>query len=290
MEFLVLTKTEQITVHPAEDGDRQYLANLIHFGAYVHRHLDWRPPLDWIGQSPFLVARRNDEIVGALACPPDPPNVAWVRLFAVAHGVSTENIWEELWPKASLQLSDLVGLLKVAAIPLHGWFHTLLESSQFDSSHKVVVLSWKRQERAPAQLNTFTNLRPMLLDDISAIELIDAAAFGGVWQNSQSCLEIAFRQSAIATVIEVNGKLIGYQISTTTQLGGHLARLAVLPDHQGTGIGYALLDDMLSQFERRGVRSVTVNTQHDNHISLSLYQKARFRLTGEEYPVYECNA
>lgn len=286
----MFTQAEQITVHPAENKDRHPLANLIHFGAYVHRHLDWRPPLDWIGQTPFLVAWQNGEIVGALACPPDPPNVAWIRLFAVAHGMPANDIWGELWPKAKSQLSILTDQLKVAAIPLHSWFNTLLESSQFDSGHKVVVLSWKYQERPPALRSASSNLRPMLLDDIKDIESIDAVAFGGVWQNSQSCLEIAFRQSAIATVVEENGKLIGYQISTTTQLGGHLARLAVLPEYQGTGIGYALLDDMLSQFERRGIRTVTVNTQHDNQVSLSLYQKAGFRLTGEEYPVYECNA
>ena len=89
----MITKTVQLKVQPAEFVDRQYLANLIHFGAYVHRHLDWRPPLDWLGQSPFLVARRDGEIVGALVCPPDPPNVAWIRLFAVTHGIGPKGVW-----------------------------------------------------------------------------------------------------------------------------------------------------------------------------------------------------
>jgi ribosomal protein S18 acetylase RimI-like enzyme len=44
---------------------------------------------------------------------------------------------------------------------------------------------------------------------------------------------------------------------------------------------------MLSQFDRRGAQAVTVNTQQDNIASLSLYQKAGFRRTGEEYPVYQ---
>jgi ribosomal protein S18 acetylase RimI-like enzyme len=285
----VIINTKQLKVQSAVFEERQYLANLIHFGAYVHRHLDWRPPLDWVGQSPFLVARQNGEVVGALACPPDPPNVAWIRLFAVAHGVSTRSLWEELWNASRSLLQELVNPPKVAAIPLHDWFSSLLKASHFTSDHKVVVLSWSHQERPPSRLNSAMNLRPMLLDDIRDIEQIDAAAFGGVWQNSRSCLEIAFRQSSLATVVEENGRLVGYQISTTTQMGGHLARLAVLPEYQGVGVGYALIDDMLRQFERRGVHNVTVNTQHDNLVSLSLYQKSGFRLTGEEYPVFEFN-
>jgi ribosomal protein S18 acetylase RimI-like enzyme len=100
-------------------------------------------------------------------------------------------------------------------------------------------------------------------------------------------LEIAFRQSAIATVAEINGSIAGYQISTSTQAGGHLARLAVHPEYQGRGIGYGLVLDMLSQFRRRGAHAVTANTQHDNLVSLSLYQKAGFERTGEEYPLFE---
>ena len=253
----------------------------------MHRHLDWRPALDWIGYHPFLVARRDSEIVGALACPPDPPNIAWIRLFAVAHGVNLEQIWHELWSEARLQLQLSADFIKVAVIPLHDWFLQLLDKSHFSSNHRVVVLSWQPGERPPARTNSSLLLRPMVLDDIPAVEKIDAAAFGGVWQNSASCLEIAFLQSAIASVVEMNGELVGYQISTGSQMGGHLARLAVLPAYQNMGLGYALVDHLLSQFEQRGARNVTVNTQHDNETSLSLYRKAGFHLTGEEYPVYE---
>jgi ribosomal protein S18 acetylase RimI-like enzyme len=113
------------------------------------------------------------------------------------------------------------------------------------------------------------------------------AAFGGVWQNTAACLEIAFLQSAAATIAEQDGEPVGYQISTGSQMGGHLARLAVLPEYHNQGVGYTLVDDLLSLFEKRGAHHVTVNTQHDNLASLALYRKAGFRLTGEEYPVYE---
>jgi ribosomal protein S18 acetylase RimI-like enzyme len=69
-------------------------------------------------------------------------------------------------------------------------------------------------------------------------------------------------------------------------MGGHLARLAVLPAYQGRGVGYALVNDLLRQFVFRGIFRVTVNTQADNHASLRLYENMGFQRTGESYPVY----
>lgn len=226
-------------------------------------------------------------MVGALVCPPDPPNIAWIRLFAVAHGVPPDQVWEAMWSDAVPKLKEFCGSLRIVAIPLYHWFSKILETSGFNRDHRVVVLSWEPGDRPLAPHPGGLLIKPMTLEDIPEVEKVDVAAFGGVWQNSQSCLEIAYRQAALASVALMNGQLVGYQISTATQMGGHLARLAVLPEYQQLGIGYALVDDLLSQFEKRGARNVTVNTQHDNHISLALYQKAGFRLTGEEFPVYE---
>lgn len=282
-----VAKTLLLNISTASPQDRQQLANLIHFGVHVHRHLDWRPPLDWIGHKPFLTAAQNREIIAALACPPDPPNVAWVRLFGCANSDALDMVWGELWDACAEQLKDYPGLRRVAAIPLQAWFQRLLEGSKFTCNHHVVVLVWERSSPPEAIQDQSVVVRPMVIDDIPNVEKIDASAFGGVWQNSLACLEIAFRQSAVATIAEMDEVPVGYQISTATQMGGHLARLAVMPQFQGHGIGYSLVQDMLSQFYRRGAKSVTVNTQHDNHVSLAIYTKAGFTLTGEEYPVYE---
>jgi len=280
-------RAKRLAIQSASVDDRQQLANLIHFGVHVHRHLDWRSPLDWVGHQPFLVGFQDGEMLAALACPPDPPNVAWIRIFAAAESDMLNHLWSELWEASLAQLKGLYAPMRIAAIPMQGWFKNLLEASGFACDHRVVVLAWEGNELPPTPSSPSVVIRPMLFDDISQIEKIDAAAFGGVWQNSRSCLEIAYQQSAVATVAETENHLVGYQISTATQMGGHLARLAVLPQSQGHGIGYSMLHDLLLQFHHRGARAVTVNTQHDNFASLSIYRKAGFRLTGEEYPVYE---
>ncbi len=275
-------------IRTATPDDYSRLAKLVHLDTvYVHRHLDWRAPLDWIGEAPFLLLEANEEIVAALACPVNPPGVAWIRLFAVASSFPLESAWDELWPEAYAYLSQNQATLSVAALPLRPWLHPLLERSFFDESSRVVMLSWSRQAIPPVEHDPSLCIRPMNLDDLGAVQTIDRSAFSPQWQNTESCLELAYRQAAIATVVEQDGQMVGYQISTSTPMGGHLARLAVLPEKQEHGIGKAMLVDLLSQFARRGIYKVTVNTQRDNTSSLNLYHKLGFTLTGEEYPVYQ---
>jgi len=151
------------------------------------------------------------------------------------------------------------------------------------------MLLWEQQGDLPPAPDPGCTIRPMLPSDLAAVQALDAAAFDPIWQQSISMLEAAFRQSAIATVAEQDGKLIGYQISTAGVGGGHLARLAIHPKAQRHGIGYALVHDLLTQFARRGTLQVTVNTQNNNLPSLALYKKAGFHLTGESYPVFQAH-
>jgi ribosomal-protein-alanine N-acetyltransferase len=286
----MLTQDRQLTVRSATEADGQRLADLIHFESFIHRHLDWRPPLDWIGQDPYLVIDDGAGLLASLACPPDPPKVAWIRLFAVSSKISAKDAWCELWPAARSILNGRGGAVNIAAIPLQSWFRRLLEESDFKSAHRVVVLTWNGGGSPPQDKAIPAEIRPMNIDDVPAVEKVDAVAFEEVWQNSHNGLEEAYRQAAFATVAEISGKVVGYQISTATAMGGHLARLAVRPDSQGQGIGYALLRDMLLRFKRRGAVNVSVNTQDDNLISLSLYHKAGFRRSSEEYTVYQHTA
>jgi ribosomal protein S18 acetylase RimI-like enzyme len=276
----------KLSVRSAKDSDRQHLANIIHFETRIHRHLDWRAPLEWIGHEPFLVAESDGNIIAALACPPDPVEVAWIRLFAVASPYAPLDAWNGLWSTARDLLIQTKGVT-VAAIPLQQWFQSLLDQSNFYQSHNVVLLSWQRGSPIPAARYSSVRIRLMTFDDLHEVARIDGLAFGTIWRNSYDSVELSFRQSALATIAEDDEGIKGYQISTASPMGGHLARLAVLPDMQGKGIGYALVRDALDQFERRGALRVTVNTQEENLVSISLYGRLGFRMTGEKYPVYQ---
>jgi len=267
-------------------SDRSRLANLIHFGSHIHQHLDWKPPLDWIGSSPYLLLEKNNELLAALACPPDLPKLTWIRLFAASSMVHIDQAWRMLWGAA---VQEFVGLgeIHIAALSLQSWFNDILEACEFEHSDNVVVLMWEKTATLPSPQVTDINLRPMMPEDLVEVMKIDHEAFNSVWKNSLESLELAYQQSTLASVAEIGEKMVGYQYSTSSAMGGHLARLAVRPKVQGKGIGYSLLHQVLSYFKEQGVRHVTVNTQQNNYASLALYAKAGFNITGESYRVYQ---
>jgi ribosomal protein S18 acetylase RimI-like enzyme len=275
-------------IRTAIPSDRSRLANLIHFGAYIHQHLDWKPPLDWIGSKPYLLAEREDDLFAAMACPPDLPDITWIRLFAIRSQFNVMHAWKFLWKAANEELSE-IGKIRVAAISLQSWFNELLEESEFEHSDNVIVLMWETTTPLPKPATTSITIRPMMQEDLEIIEEIDHDAFGPVWKNSLESLGLAFQQSSVASVAERGNEIIGYQYSTSSSMGGHLARLAVKTSMQGKGIGYLLVHQVLSQFSKQGIRHVTVNTQEKNVASLALYSKAGFSITGEFYRVYLYN-
>ncbi len=282
-----MTNQSRPKIRQVNHKDLPQLANLIHFETYVHRHLDYRPPLDWIDQRPFLVMELKGEVIAALACPPDPPRVAWIRLFAASTHLSTNTTWRELWSQAVFELAETQSPQWAAAIPIYNWFTYQLKRSGFLATDRIVTLNWEGSKLPEKPLHNHVNIRLMEPKDLAMVQQIDEASFAPIWQNSRNCLEYAFHQSIIATVIESGDECLGYQITTATSLGSHLTRLAVNPDVQGKGIGYALVYDLLARLMQKGTRMLTVNTQKDNLASLAIYSKAGFIATGEEYPIYQ---
>jgi [ribosomal protein S18]-alanine N-acetyltransferase len=273
-----------LRVRPAVLTDQRQIANLIHFSAQVHRHLDWRNPLDWIGSQPFFVLESQGQVVAALGCPPDPPSVAWMRLFVNSGKVPVPESWHLLWERV---LADLApkGQFIVAAIVLQEWFHGLLRTSGFTSRQSIVMLEREGEVPDDITLPPDTSLRAMMPFDLPAVAEVDAAAFEMLWQNVLPVLERAYPQAIWATVAERGSQVIGYQLSTRNPIGIHLARLAVKPALQGRGVGYALVSNLIQQARARGIYHLTVNTQSDNLTSLRLYQRLGFHETGERYPV-----
>jgi len=275
-----------LSIREACVSDRQTLANIIHFEVYVHRHLDWRQPLDWINHNPFFIASTENEILAAIACPPDPANIAWIRLLAISSDLHINNTWIKLWEKVEEYFKGENQVI-IAAIPRQSWFQRLLEGSGFKLTNHVVMMLWDSKEIPAERHVPGLNIRPMNFDDLTSIEVLDTITFDPVWRISESSLIYAYRQAAIATVAEMDNCIIGYQISTTSHHGGHLARLAIHPKYQRMGIGSNLIHDIIVHFNKRGVFNISVNTQTDNKTSLALYEKIGFQETNEIFPTYQ---
>ncbi len=282
LDFL-LSGSRTAYTRPATIHDSSGLLNLMQTTHFVHRHLDWLQPLEWLGHEPFWLMENSLRMQAALAIPADPPGVAWIRLFACSLAVNLKDSWDLLLQNCLTFFDEEPAL--IAAIGLSPWFTELLDYSNFTHYQDIVVLERSLEVEKPEQFAAVT-IRPVQSTDLVRVLAIDQTAFELIWQVSEAGLAHAVQASAYTSVAEINGEIVGYQLSTGSHFSGHLARLAVLPQFQGHGIGAALAKDMLYHFQGTGIPGVTVNTQNSNHASLHLYHKLGFHLTDERFPVY----
>jgi ribosomal-protein-alanine N-acetyltransferase len=174
-----------------------------------------------------------------------------------------------------------------AAILISGdWLAPLLLQSGFKHTNNVIFLEWRGDEPPMVPLEQ-GHIRPMRSEDLPIVAEVDRRSFKLIWQLSLDTLHKAVQLAAIATVVECDGQPVGYQVSTASISGGHLARLAVAPEWQGLGMVKALVSDLLCRFNQRGIYRVSVNTQADNEQSLQIYRRLGFHQTGLRYPVYQ---
>lgn len=271
-------------VRPVSLADHQQLSNLIFFETRMHRHLDWRQPLEWLGNPFYWALDEGDHITAAMACPPEAPRMFWIRLFVFSGQWNSENAWNFLWHTAREDVARAGGE-KVAAIASQPWFQRALAASGFENRQNVVMLEWRYQPWVRKEAAGI-RIRKMEEADLSAVEAVDSAAFAPLWQNPQDTLRAAFAQALYASVAEDERGIVGYQLTTGHGGRAHLARLAVHPSMQQRGVARHLLSDLLTRLTNQGIGKLSVNTQSDNFSSLNLYQKLGFMRTGEQYPVF----
>jgi ribosomal protein S18 acetylase RimI-like enzyme len=284
----MMTDENELNIRTVINSDRSRVANLIHFGTYVHQHLDWRSPLEWIGRQPYLGIENSEGFMATLACPQEIPEITWIRLFAVRSNNKVDKVWRALWDATCDELSQK-GKIQIAALSMQNWFTDILEKSKFIHTDNVIVLKYEKNTVIQLPYLKSIVIRHMLPEDFPFVLGIDGSAFKAEWRNSLEEMELAYQLSSYATIAEMNHDIVGYQYSTSSGMGGHLARLAVRDNMQGQGIGYSLVHDVVRHFRQQGVMNLSVNTQQSNIASLGLYSKSGFKSTGESYRVYHFN-
>ncbi len=272
-------------VRQVTQKDQDLVDGLLAAARWQHRHLDWAQIEDLLGRQPYLLASEHGLPLALLACPPDPPGVAWIRLFAVASGYEVMSTWELLWERARAALQEM-DVKQAAALSIPPWLPEPLESVGFEEIDSVVFLEWTlaRPPEAP-ELDLATE--PLVEADLPAVAELDRRAFQPLWSHSIKALQLALKEAAYARVTRAGADIIGYQISTSSSHGGHLARLAVEPSEQGRGVATALVIDVLRHFHGLHLPRVTVNTQGSNERGQALYERLGFRPTGQVFPVLQ---
>lgn len=277
------------TITPYERSHRQPTLDLIFKSQQVFTHLDWQSADQWLNSKDIVVrlAWQHRELVGILATSAPLHDSVWIRIAAIHDSVPAKALLPQLW---NAILEELISKhIKIAAtLVIDDWISEHLPALGFSYQEDIVTLS-RNTSALPAKQEDMPKIRPALLEDISRMAVIDQSAFTAPWQMSIDEIRQANRIAALCTVAIQERTIIGYQLSTLYHQSGHLARLAVLPETQGSGVGGALLHDLIQRFAKRGVRHITVNTQASNHRSQRLYTRYNFQRNGYDLPVWITN-
>jgi ribosomal protein S18 acetylase RimI-like enzyme len=273
-------------IRRAQAQDHRQISSLIFHEANTHRHLDWHSVLEWIGGGNYWVLEENGLVTAAFACPEEPPNVAWIRLFAHHPRFSASEAWSALWETARADIYPSKPQAQVAAIVLKQWFQNLLVSSGFENDENVVLLRLNELTHRSYSPPRGLRIRLMRMEDLPFVAEVDFLAFGSFWHNTLDALQRAYAHVLHATVAEDDSGVIAYQLSTGNAFGAHLARLGVKPEAQGRGVASALVVELVRSLGINSTRTLSVNTQSKNAASLALYRKLGFTRTGEHFPLF----
>lgn len=223
-------------------------------------------------------------LVGVLATSRPLNNTCWVRLVAIHDYANQRQVLYSLWQDLSAELRTM-GVHTVALLAVRDWITGYVPALGFVYGEDIITLARFGHE-LPPPLDDRPLIRVAERSDLEQMAIVDQAAFPPPWQLSLDEIRQAHRISSSCTVALKNDRIVGYQLSTLYFDGAHLARLAVLPDIQGGGIGGALLGDVLGRFFRRGIYTMTVNTQTSNHRSRRLYTRFGFQPNGYDLPFW----
>lgn len=273
------------TIHPLTNADRSAVRGLLSGRSYTHNHYDWRKLDDWLRDPGMvgMVAEQESRAVACLGVTPVPGGAAWLRIIALAHDqrrTLLDNLWADMRVRLEERLTGPVGVLV-----FDRWFEDHLRRWNFTRANTIVTLRHRGAHHSPP-LPSSISVRQAGQRDIPTIADVDSAAFESLWRHDEGALRLAEAEAATFDVAEADGQIVGYQLSTQHGRTGHLARLAVIPQMQGRGIGARLASNALTHFEKLGIHEVTVNTQGDNHASQHLYQRMGFRRTNHSVPVW----
>ncbi len=117
------------------------------------------------------------------------------------------------------------------------------------------------------------SLRRARRRDRAAVLALDARSFMPFWRLDEGALEDALGATPTTRFrVADDPGVAGYAITGCAAHRGYVQRLAVDPDHQGHGLGAALLLDGLHWCRHRGASHAVVNTQEGNDTALALYE------------------
>jgi ribosomal-protein-alanine N-acetyltransferase len=133
-----------------------------------------------------------------------------------------------------------------------------------------------------------TDIRPLGLTDLSAIDEIEQRAYKTPWSRSMFASELA-KSSSVCLGAFDGERLIGYVINSRYVDAWHIMNVAVDPDYRRRGIATRLLEHVFESTRDDQRRGYTLEVRVSNDRAISLYEKLGFERQGLRRGYYTDN-
>lgn len=133
------------------------------------------------------------------------------------------------------------------------------------------------------------NFRPMTLDDLDGVLVIEKASFTLPWSREAFYNELVHNRYAKYVVMEHDGRLVGYCGMWVVVDEAHITNVAVLPEYRGKKLGEALMRKMMDMAKQLGAVTMTLEVRVSNEVAQSLYRKLGFLNGGVRKRYYPDN-
>jgi ribosomal-protein-alanine N-acetyltransferase len=137
-------------------------------------------------------------------------------------------------------------------------------------------------------------IRPMRLDDIDQVIVIDRLSFSLPWPASAFRHELVNNPSSLLRVAELDladgsPYVVGAVVVWMILDEAHIATLAVHPDYRRRGISRQLLVTILRLAMERGASLATLEVRANNLAAQELYKQLKFEIVGRRPRYYQDN-
>lgn len=132
-------------------------------------------------------------------------------------------------------------------------------------------------------------LRRMTWEDLPAVLAIERATFPhDAWSEGMFREELADQPRTRHYVVAVReGKIVGYAGLAVAGDQADVQTIAVLEEHQGTGIGGRMLSELLTEARHRGAEKIFLEVRADNPRARGVYTHFGFEEIGVRRRYYD---
>jgi [ribosomal protein S18]-alanine N-acetyltransferase len=133
-----------------------------------------------------------------------------------------------------------------------------------------------------------TDIRPLQLRDLSAIDEIERSSYPTPWSRSMFAGELAKPSSVCLGAFE-GERLVGYLIVSRYVDAWHVMNVAVAVDHRRRGVASELLGALFERTREDGRRGYTLEVRVSNAGAITLYERLGFERRGMRRGYYTDN-